>query len=146
MRTGSFSTRWPRARVFPIPNGAKIGPEEKMRATKRFFLFLSVALSLVISGQVLQAKAATGSLEGTVLDSQGKPVSGALVTIQASYGAHPHVTHTDASGHFEFSHFAAGQYDLRAYYSGSYSDWSKRVPLRTTKNDPVTLQIAASKR
>ncbi len=118
-----------------------------MRATKRFFLFLCVALSLlVISGRVLQAKAATGSLEGTVLDSQGKPVSGALVTIQASYGAHPHVTHTDASGHFEFSHFAAGQYDLRAYYTGSYSDWSKRVPLRTTKNAPVTLQIAASKR
>lgn len=116
-----------------------------MRAAKGFFLFLCVALSLVIPPQILQARAATGSLEGTVLDSQGKPLSGALVTIQASYGAHPHVTHTDASGHFEFSHFATGQYDLRAYYSGAYSDWNKRVPIRTTKNSPVTLQIAASK-
>ena len=91
-----------------------------MRAAKHFFPFLCVALSFVISAQFLQAKAATGNLEGTVLDSQGRPLSGALVTIQASYGAHPHVTHTDASGHFEFSHFAAGQYDLRAYYSGSF--------------------------
>ena len=116
-----------------------------MRATKRFFLFLCVAFSLVISAQVLRGKGSTGSLEGTVLDSQGKPLSGALVTIQTSYGAHPHVTHTDASGHFEFFHFATGQYDLRALYGGAYSDWSKRVPLRSTKNASVTLHIAPPK-
>ena len=116
-----------------------------MRATQHFFLFLCVALSLVIPPKILQAKAPTGSLEGTVLDVHGKPLSGALVTIQTSYGAHPHATHTDANGHFEFSHFAAGQYDLRAYYSGAYSDWSKRVPIRATKNATITLQVSSSK-
>ncbi|HWF37011.1 MAG TPA: carboxypeptidase-like regulatory domain-containing protein [Candidatus Acidoferrales bacterium] len=116
-----------------------------MSAAKRFLLLFCIGFSLVISAQVLQAKAATANIEGTVLNSEGKPVAGALVTIQTSYGAHPHATHTDASGHFRFSHFATGQYDLRAYHSGCYSDWNRRVPIRSAKNAPVTLHIPDSK-
>ena len=39
-----------------------------------------------------------GTLEGIVLDGQGKPVADASVTIQTSDGLHPHAKRTDAEG------------------------------------------------
>lgn len=116
-----------------------------MKPAARFAFYLCIALSFTVFSHALPARTATGSLEGKVLDAHGNPLPGAQVTIQTSYGTHPHVTHTDASGHFEFLHFATGQYDLRAYHEGLYSDWTKRVPIRARVNVPVTLQISAAK-
>ena len=76
-----------------------------------------------------------------VIDVQSLPVAGASVTIQTSDGQHPHATHTDAAGHFQFARFETGQYDLRAYFKGAYSDWDKRVPLRSHKSTEITLRI-----
>ena len=90
------------------------------------------------------ARTAVGSLEGTVIDAQGKLIAGATVTIQTSDGRHPHATHTNGRGRFAFSHFATGQYDVRAYASGSYSEWTKRVSIRPHTSTQVTLQIAVS--
>jgi uncharacterized GH25 family protein len=84
-----------------------------------------------------------GALEGQVVDSHGKPVADASVTIQTSDGLHPHATRTDASGHFEFQRYSAGQYDLRAYYKGSFSEWSKRQLIRPKKTTEVTLKLPA---
>ncbi len=86
-----------------------------------------------------------GTLEGTVVDAQGNIIGGATVTIQTSDGQHPHVTRTDGSGHFSFSRFAAGQYDLRAYSKGAYSDWVKRVAIRSRKPTQITLRIVSQK-
>ena len=122
-----------------------------MNATKRFSPIFCAALALITiiitipATSNLAARPATGTLEGTVLDSHGNPLPGATVTIQTSYGTHPHVVHTDANGHFIFPRFATGQYDLRAYHNGSYSSWSKRVPIRATKNPPLSLQISPPK-
>lgn len=116
-----------------------------MKPAARFAFYFCVALSISLFSHPLPARTATGSLEGTVLDAHGNPLPGAQVTIQTSYGTHPHVTHTDASGHFEFLRFATGQYDLRAYHNGAYSDWTKRVTLRATKNAPVTLKLSMAK-
>jgi uncharacterized GH25 family protein len=96
---------------------------------------------LMIAAPVANARVSTGILEGTVLDSVGKPVSGATVTIQTSDGNHPHATHTDAQGHFSFTHFAAGQYDVRAYHQGAYSDWTKRIAVHSNKPASLTLRI-----
>jgi uncharacterized GH25 family protein len=85
-----------------------------------------------------------GALEGKVLDSGGKPVADASVTIQTSDGLHPHATRTDASGHFEFQRYSAGQYDLRAYYKGSFTEWSKRMLIRPKKTTEVTLKLPAA--
>jgi hypothetical protein len=91
------------------------------------------------------AKVATGTLDGIVVDAQGNTLSGAIVEIQTSDGQHPHATHTDGKGHFQFSNFETGQYDLRAYFQGSYSDWAKRVPIHLKKAHSVTLRIASAK-
>jgi protocatechuate 3,4-dioxygenase beta subunit len=82
-----------------------------------------------------------GTLEGTVLDGKGKPVPDASVTIQTSDGLHPHATHTDSSGHFQFTRWETGQYDLRAYANGSFSEWDKRIMIRANKTTKITLRM-----
>ncbi len=80
-------------------------------------------------------------MQGTVLDAHGKPVAEASVTIQTSDGLSPHATHTDSSGHYEFARYDAGQYDLRAYSKGQFSDWSKHIVIRPKKTTEVTLRM-----
>ena len=101
-------------------------------------LFLVVSLALALPAQ---QKVPIGTLSGTVLDAHGKPVADASVTIQTSDGLHPHATHTDSSGHFEFARWATGQYDVRAYANGDFSDWTKRVMIKSNKTTQVTLRM-----
>ena len=84
-------------------------------------------------------------MAGTVLDSMGRPIAGASVTIQTSDGQHPHATHTDSSGQFQFVRFEIGQYDLRAYSGGKYSAWVKRVMIRSGKVTRITLRITCKR-
>lgn len=109
-----------------------------MRTVKMFY-----CVALLLSAAMIPAAArmATGTLEGTVIDAQGHALAAATVTIQTSYGAHPHVTHTDQAGHFAFTRFAAGQYDLRAYFKGAFSEWTKRVAVHSNKPTSITLRI-----
>ncbi len=75
------------------------------------------------------------------MDARGKHLADASVTIQTSDGLSPHATHTDANGHFEFTRFDAGQYDLRAYSDGQFSEWDKRVVIRPKKTTEITLRM-----
>lgn len=108
--------------------------------TKRwmFVPILVVALSLASASL---ARVATGTMAGTVLDGHGKPVANATVTMQTSDGARPYATHTDASGHFEFVRYETGQYDLRAYSNGNFSEWVKRISIHAGKTTRITLRL-----
>jgi hypothetical protein len=109
---------------------------------KRNVLVLTVAATLVFTAAAnAQFARGLGTLEGTVVDAQGKLVPDASVTIQTSDGLSPHATHTDGKGHFQFARFDAGQYDLRAYSDGQFSDWSKRVVIRPKKTTEITLRM-----
>jgi hypothetical protein len=111
---------------------------------KLFTVLCCCALLIMAAAGTSSARVATGNLEGTVLDAAGRAISGATVTIQTSDGTHPHATRTDVSGHFEFARFAVGQYDLRAYMDGSYSEWARRIAIRSKQPTSVTLQIKSS--
>lgn len=87
------------------------------------------------------ARIATGTLAGMVLDAHGKPVAGAIVTIQTSDGRQPHATHTDAAGRFAFARYSAGQYDLNAQFRGDFSDWTKRIAIHAGKTTNITLRL-----
>jgi Carboxypeptidase regulatory-like domain len=104
---------------------------------------LALLLSLTFGTATARAQFAKGlgTVEGTVLDAHGKPVADASVTIQTSDGLKPHATHTDSSGHYEFARYDAGQYDLRAYAKGQFSDWNKHVVIRPKKVTEITLRL-----
>jgi hypothetical protein len=113
------------------------------RASVVFAVLVVAGLTTLALGATVQAQFARGlgAVEGTVLDAQGKTVTNASVTIQTSDGLHPHATHTDASGHFEFTRWDAGQYDLRAYSNGVFSEWAKRTVIRPKKTTELTLRL-----
>jgi hypothetical protein len=114
---------------------------------KRSGLVLPVLLLAVLAvvGFSVTAQAqfsgGLGTVQGTVLDGQGKAVTNASVTIQTSEGQQPHATHTDSNGHFEFARWQAGQYDLRAYSNGVFSNWAKRTVIRPKKTTEITLHL-----
>jgi hypothetical protein len=89
----------------------------------------------------VSARGPIGTISGTVLDAKGRPASDATVTMQSSDGKRPYATHTDAEGHFSFTRYETGQYDLRAYWKGMFSDWTKRVTIRSQKTTEVTLKM-----
>lgn len=104
----------------------------------------TILAMLVIASLTLVAAAQSvpiGTLEGIVLDGQGKPVADASVTIQTSDGLHPHAKRTDGNGHFEFTRWETGQYDVRAYANGMFSDWDKRIMIRSKKTTRITLRL-----
>ncbi len=117
-----------------------------MKRTSVFaILALVTCLAMGISSSAFaQFASGLGVVKGTVVDDQGKPVSNASVTIQTSDGLRPHATHTDATGHFEFTRWDAGQYDLRAYSNGVFSDWAKRTVIRPQKTTEITLRIPSA--
>jgi uncharacterized GH25 family protein len=111
---------------------------------KRSILTVLIVAALGFAAAA-HARVATGTLAGTVLDAHGKPVAHATVTIQTSYGDHPNATHTDANGHFAFARYRTGQYDVRAYADGVFSDWTQRVLIRSHRTTEVTLRLPPAK-
>lgn len=61
---------------------------------------------------------ASASLHGTVRDSQGKPVAGATVQLQAKDKDATQTAHTDSQGNYSFAALPGGAYLLRAELAG----------------------------
>jgi len=104
-------------------------------------MFLGLLMATVCLSAALPPNPPIGTMAGTVLDAHGRPVAGATVTMQTSDGTRPYATHTDAEGRFEFARYRTGQYDLRAYAKGMFSDWTKRISIRSGKTTEVTLRL-----
>jgi hypothetical protein len=107
----------------------------------KLMVFLAMVIAMLTFAVRMQAHVAIGTMAGTVLDSHGRPVTGATVTMQASWGNRPDATHTDANGHFAFARHRTGQYDLRAYSKGVFSEWVKWVYIREGRTTEVTLRL-----
>lgn len=104
---------------------------------------LAAAMMFVLAA-ASPAREAVGNLEGTMVDSHGHPVEGATILIQTSDGQHPHATHTDANGHFEFVRYSVGQYDLRGSLYSVFTEWTRRVLIHANKTTEVTLRLPAA--
>ena len=115
-----------------------------MRKTILVAAGLLILAAMIFALTAKAQRVPVGTLEGTVLDAQGQPVADASVTIQTSDGLHPHATRTDASGHFEFTRWKAGEYDVRAYGNGLFSEWNKHIMIRSKKATKVTLRLPKS--
>ncbi len=114
---------------------------------------LGVLLAIVMSVTPLAALAATtGSLSGTVVDTQSRaPIAGALVTI-ASPSQVEHAT-TDASGHYTFISLGPDTYTLSAERDGYdtqaiagvvvFAGQSQTIPLALQKSLKTIANVTA---
>jgi len=86
-------------------------------------------------------KKSAATIQGVVLDANGKPVAAAAVTCQSSAGIRARIVHTDKKGHFLLTGLKQDSYDLRASSNGAYSDWEKNIPMRGTQSKELTLRL-----
>jgi hypothetical protein len=107
---------------------------------RTLFLALLVALATMVNFPVA-AQRRDCTLTGVVLGLDGRPVAHARVTYQSGGGSAPHVTRSDARGHFSAVKLRADIYDVRASAQGVYSEWEKNVNIRPGQTKTLTLRL-----
>ena len=65
-----------------------------------------------------QASADSAALQGSVRDSEGRPVAGATVYLQMKDGTQTLLAHADETGSYRFSGLRQGIYMLRVEMAG----------------------------
>jgi len=85
-----------------------------------------------------------GTITGTIIGTDGKPVAHAAVSCQSSGGITPHAVHTDAKGKFVITGLKQDSYDLRASANGANSDWARNIPIKWGQTKDVTLRLLTS--
>lgn len=86
-----------------------------------------------------------GSLVGTVIGPNDKPVPNAVVTYQPGGGEAPHVVRTDTKGHFSIPKIRVDNYDVRASGNGVFSEWEKNISIKPNQTRSVTLRMIYAK-
>jgi hypothetical protein len=86
-----------------------------------------------------------GSLIGVVIGPDDKPVANATITYESGGGEAPHVTHTDAKGHFSIAKLRVDNYDVRASGNGVFSEWEKNISVKPNQIRSVTLHLIYAK-
>ena len=94
-----------------------------MRAFRHFLLAGSLA-GLVVPGPTWHAAVRTGSVEGTVRNTDGAPLAGAMVDVQGTTLA----SRTDAAGNYRISNVPAGKVTIRVRMLG-YASASQAVTI-----------------
>jgi hypothetical protein len=87
----------------------------------------------------------SGSLVGTVIGPNDKPVPNAVVTYQTGGGETPHVVRTDSKGHFSIPKLRVDNYDVRASGNGVFSEWEKNISIKPNQTRSVTLHMVYAK-
>jgi hypothetical protein len=103
-----------------------------------------VFLTLVMLASVAAAHLkGMGTLAGTVVGTNGKPVAEARVTSQGADGTSPQSTTTNAEGRFFFPELKNGYYDVRAFHNGAWTVWKHNIEVNAGKQTEVKLQLPA---
>lgn len=82
-----------------------------------------------------------GTLAGTVVDANGRPVEGASVIMQSATGNMPYATTTNSHGRFFFPRLPGGYYDVRATTRSRASAWKHNLKVRTGRQTDVLLRL-----
>src|ERR1700751_1833565 len=90
-----------------------------MRSSKRARAFVSLAARIIVSASILllavsaaMAQATTGTLRGTVADTNGAGVSNATVTVKNAATSDVKTSTTTGEGVFEVSNLQPGSYTV----------------------------------
>lgn len=75
------------------------------------------------------------------LGSNGSPVAGARVILQAAEGHRLQTTDTNNQGRFWFASLPEGQYGVRASYEARVSEWRQNVWVAPGEQTNVVLHL-----
>ena len=92
-----------------------------------------------------QEAAKSASLRGAVRDSQGKPVAGATIHLQANDPTLTQTARTDSQGNYQFAALSGGVYILRAEMSGYSNTEIPSLFLGPKESKNVDLILLAAK-
>jgi tetratricopeptide (TPR) repeat protein len=107
-------------------------------------LLMGVSAVPVQAQHVPSSHTNNASLEGSVYDSAGRPISNALVVLQGKSAPAPREMRTDAAGAFAYSSLPAGSYTISATKSGARSDTVPAIVLTGGNRRRVNLVIPAA--
>jgi len=102
------------------------------------FLLISV---LVLAAFTVAAQETTGSLRGTVVDSNGAVVAGANVTLTNTATGSSQTKQTSGDGNFEFAKLAPGDYTVTVEASGFKRSLSKGVSVKLGIVNPLDVKL-----
>ncbi len=99
------------------------------------------ACAIMLLAANLASPAADSSVSGTVTDSLGKPVSGAIVTLESMDVDRSFASTTGSAGQFRLGAAREGRYSLRADARGYlFTELPRRVR-RQDRRDPIAESI-----
>lgn len=102
---------------------------------------LLVCASFPAAQAPTSAAQAASTLQGTVRDSQGRPVAGAAVVLQAEGAAKPLTTFTADDGTYTFSALAAGAYSVKSQKAGLGEAANRSVRLSPGEKKQMDLTL-----
>jgi hypothetical protein len=108
-----------------------------MKRTAGWLLVVCAALALAATVRAY----GLGTLAGTVVDANGRPVEGASVIMQSAAGTMPIATTTNSHGRFFFPRLVHGYYDVRATTRYRASAWKHNLSVRTGHETDVVLRL-----
>jgi hypothetical protein len=113
------------------------------RSTVRLRLVIAELLcaALTVGAGVVPRPAGLGTVAGQVLGSNGSPVAGARVILQAAEGHRLQTTDTNNQGRFWFASLPEGQYGVRASYEARVSEWRQNVWVAPGEQTNVVLHL-----
>jgi Carboxypeptidase regulatory-like domain len=114
--------------------------------SKRVLFLGRVLIVALLAAAITTGATGLGTLGGQVLGPDGKVISSARVTLQASDGKDPQTAETNAQGRFWFPMLPTGPYDVRAYSQGRVSEWRKNVWVDVGRQTTITLHLRTRKR
>lgn len=107
---------------------------------KRIARYLLIACATLALAATVWAYG-LGTLAGTVVDANGRPVEGASVIMQSATGNMPYATTTNSHGRFFFPRLPGGYYDVRATTRSRASAWKHNLKVRTGRQTDVLLRL-----
>jgi Carboxypeptidase regulatory-like domain len=117
-----------------------------MRLHRNWRVSILALLLLGISGTDVFAQVPTGTIEGTVKDSQGLSVSGATVTLTNEGTARTQTDKTSSRGAFQFSYLTVGVFRVEVSKTGFKIFVVNGIKLDTSTEysvPPITLEVGA---
>lgn len=114
---------------------------------KLFFVYLCAAVMLFMGEGLVNGQSSTGSIVGTVIDSQGLPVDGATVTLTNVGTNFSYTSTTGSNGGYQFQSIENGYYRVSVTKAGFKAGVVNNVKLDAATQysvPPITLEVGTT--